>query len=164
MDLCSSIPLPPLARRNSGRALATAASKSFSVPGLTSICAISVIIGSASLHLNDCLYRRWPKSKRRLTASLKLKIFVSSVQQQYDACDHDDAARQHDERPRAPRLAISALRTTLVDQCGFVFLRVGKHAGETAARRSRRHFERDQVGLRIAPADLFHPAMISIEW
>ena len=44
-DLCSSKPLPPLARKNSERALATAASKSFSEPGLTSIWAISVIIG-----------------------------------------------------------------------------------------------------------------------
>jgi hypothetical protein len=33
--------------------LATAASKSFSVPGLTSICAISVIIGVTPSHENS---------------------------------------------------------------------------------------------------------------
>src|ERR1700684_1693858 len=145
------MPRPPLARRNSGFALATAASKSFSVPAFTSIWAISVTIGFSPFRFLMPVFSRASKKEKGRSRNAR-----RSAEEEDRARDHHRAADEHDDRPKAALRTVAALRTPLGDQSRLILFGGREHAGETAARRGGRGFERTQNGLRIAPADRLH--------
>src|ERR1700721_2075232 len=121
------MPLQPLARRNSGLALATPASKSFSVPGLTSILGISVTILSLSIFERLVSSRASKKEKRRSRATP-----LRSAEDQDRSCDHHGAADEHENRPAA---RVAPAGTALGNQRGLIFFRGREHAGEATTRR-----------------------------
>ena len=111
--------LAALGAQNSGRALATAASKSFSVPGLTSICAISVIIGVAtSMRTIPVSNPACRPQKEKAPRGARVVPFstTAQLQQQHRTGNHQRAADEHHHRPAAARLVVAALRAPFRDQ------------------------------------------------
>src|ERR1700742_4555552 len=125
------MPLPPLARRNSGFALATAASKSFSVPGLTSIWAISVImIGAPPLALLALLAHP-DKKKKAPSGACPYTLFASVLaQQEHRPEHHHRTARKHHDRPASVWGIIATLGAALGDDGRLIFFGGRKHAGK----------------------------------
>src|ERR1700722_14096657 len=141
---------PPLARANSGLALATAASKSFSVPGLTSIWAISVTIFQASFLGRGLSVTEREKKKRGGRAALH------SAEEQNRTDHHHGAADEHDRRPSVLSGVVASAGATLGNQCRLIFVCGREHASEATARGCSGCFERTQNGFRMTAADRLH--------
>src|SRR3954454_8297637 len=124
MERCSSKLFQPLHRLKIASALAIAASNSRSLPGLTSIWEISVIMaavasvagGTMALAQKQAgLKRRGPLSPRYVLA-----------EQNDKAHHHQAAVEKQQHRPVGPRPVVTALRATLGDQSGFIFVGAGE--------------------------------------
>src|ERR1700722_4993596 len=144
------MPRHPLARANSGLALVTPASKSFSVPGLTSIWAISVTILQASFLGRGLSVTEPAKKKRGGRAALH------SAEKQNRTDHHHGAADEHDRRPSVLSGVVAAAGATLGNQRCLIFVCGREHAGKATARGYSGCFERTQNGFRMAAADRLH--------
>src|SRR3984885_10770533 len=144
------MPRPPLARANSGLALVTASSKSFSVPGLTSIWAISVTIFQASFLGRGLPVAEPAKKKRGARAALH------SAEEQNRTDNHHGAANEHDRGPPVLSGVVAAAAAALGNQRRLIFVCGREHAGESTARGRSGCFERAQNGFRMTAADRLH--------
>src|ERR1700744_4141525 len=146
------MPRPPLARANSGLALVTPASKSFSVPGLTSIWAISVTIFQASFFGKKLVCNR--ASKKEKGRSRKPPLHSAEEQDRTDP--HHGAADEHDRGPSIESGVVAAAGAALGNQRRLIFFCGREHTGKATTRGYSGCFERAESGLRITAADRLH--------
>src|SRR3569833_3278732 len=98
------MPIEPLARANKGRALAVVVSISASMPGLTSISAISVTMeGSSRVTARGVLNQTDAKKKAAQPAPTTSRPDSRLAEQQRTAPDGHRAAQEQQQRPAAMR-------------------------------------------------------------
>ena len=136
--------------------MATAASKSFSLPGLTSICAISVIIGFHLFCLDGRVYRSRRQRKRRRNGALPGRKCDALRPTAARCLQRPARSRQTARSANSCGLRVAPLGAALGDQRALIFVRSGEQTGEAAAGRGRSGFERHQGSLRVLSTDRFH--------
>src|SRR3569833_216487 len=118
------MPIEPLARANKGRALAAAASNSASMPGLTSISAISVTMdGSSRVTARGVLNQTDAKKKAAQPAPPTSRPDSRLAEQQRNAPDGHRASHEQQQRPAALRATIAAFGAAQRNQGVFILVR-----------------------------------------